>query len=341
MTERKVTLRGMYLARRRIAQLARRTPIVSSPALSEAIDAQVVLKLESLQATGSFKVRGAANKVLSLADQERSAGIVTVSTGNHGRAVSWVAKEVGIPAAICMSNAVPIHKRQAIEDLGAEVIIGGATYDEAAALADRLMAQRNLTMVHPFDDPDVIEGQGTIGLELLEDFPEIDTVLVPLSGGGLLSGIAFALKSADPSIRTLGVSMERGPAMVESLRAGRIVEVREEPTLADALAGGLGSSNAYTFDMVRGFVDDTVLVTEHEIATAMSFLLEEHHIVAEGGGAVGVAALLAGRVKEAGRNVAIVISGGNVDLPVLLEVAHRRPPGQGDDAELSVVKGRA
>ncbi len=328
MPNRNVTLRGMYLARKRIASLIRRTPLEASLLLSEALGARVVLKLENLQATGSFKIRGAANKVLSLSDKERTAGIITVSSGNHGRAVSTVAQSLGVPALVCISEAVPANKLQAIENLGAEIQIGGATYDEAAALAVRVEKERRLSMIHPFDDPYVIEGQGTIGLELLEDFPEIDTILVPLSGGGLLSGIAFALKAADPSIHTIGVSMERGPAMVESLRAGRIVEVPEQPTLADALVGGLGSSNAYTFDLIRELVDDTVQVSEREIAEAMTFLLEEHRVVAEGGGAVGVAALLAGKAKPSGRNVAVVISGGNVDLSLLLDVAQGRTPGR-------------
>jgi threonine dehydratase len=213
----------------------------------------VVLKLENLQATGSFKIRGAANKILCLSDQEREAGIVTVSSGNHGRAVSSVARSLGIPAAVCISEGVPGYKTNAIKELGAEIQIGGATYDQAAALAAHLEAERGLTMVQPFDDPYVIEGQGTIGLELLEDFPEIDTVLVPLSGGGLLSGIAFALKTTNPSIRTIGITMERGAAMVKSLRVGRIVEIHEEPTLADALAGGLGLGNAYTFEMIQEY----------------------------------------------------------------------------------------
>lgn len=327
MPKRFVTLRGIHLAREKIAPLVRRTPLVTSPALSDDLDATIVLKLENLQATGSFKIRGAANKVLSLSNQEREAGIITVSSGNHGRAVSSVAKSLGIPAVVCISEAVPENKLQAIERLGAEVQIGGATYDEAAALAARLEKERGLSMIHPFDDPYVIEGQGTIGLELLEDFPEIDTILVPLSGGGLLSGIAFALKAADPSIRTIGVSMDRGPAMVDSLRAGRIVEVHEEPTLADALAGGLGLNNAYTFDMIREFVDETILVSEEEIAEAMTFALEEQHVVVEGGGAVGIAALLAGKEMPLGRNVAVVISGGNVDLPHMLDVAQGRTSG--------------
>jgi len=180
---------------------------------------------------------------------------------------------------------------------------------------------RGLTMIPPSDDPFVIAGQGTIGLELLDDLPDIDTVIVPLSGGGLISGIALALKSADPEIRVIGVSMERAPVMYHSLRAGKPIEMEEE-TIADGLVGGIGLDNRYTFCMVQEYVDDTILVSEEEIAGAMIFALERHHLVVEGAGAVGIAALLYGRVKDIGRNVVVVVSGSNVDLPLLLEIAH-------------------
>ncbi len=321
MPHREPALRDVYLARQRIMSIARRTPIIEAPRLSERDETKVVLKLENLQTTGSFKIRGATNKLLSLSDEERRRGVVTSSSGNHGRAVSYVAGRLGIQATICIPDTVPDNKRKAIRQLGAELVIAGATYDEASDTAVRLQEERGLTMIHPFDDPFVIAGQGTIGLELLEDFPEIDTVLVPLSGGGLMAGIAFVLKSADPTLRTIGITMERGPAMVESLRAGKVVEIVEGPTLADALAGGLGAENIYTFEMIREYVDDTILVSEEEIARAMAFALEECHLVVEGGGAVGIAALLSEKVRELGKNVAVVLSGSNVDIPILLEVA--------------------
>lgn len=290
--------------------------------LSRYLDAKVVMKLDNLQVTGSFKIRGASNKLLCLKEEERARGVITVSSGNHGRAVAYGAQKLGLGATVCISEPVPQNKRQAIQDLGAELIVGGKDADQAMEFADKYQIEHGLTMIHPFDDPDVIAGQGTIGLELLEDFPEIDTVLVPLSGGGLCSGIALALKSANPSFQVIGVSMERGPAMVDSLKAGKIVDIVEQPTLADALAGGLNKDNTYTFRMIQKYVDDTVLVSEEEIATAMSFLLEKHHLVVEGGGAVGVAALLHQKVKHLGQKVAVVISGGNVDLPVLMRVAN-------------------
>jgi threonine dehydratase len=288
----------------------------------ESVGSEIVLKLEGLQVTGSFKIRGATNKVLSLNDDERKRGVIAVSSGNHGRAVAYVAQRYSIPAVICISETVPGNKVQAIQELGAEVVIDGKTYDEASEGAERLQIERGLTMVHPFDDPYVIAGQGTIGLELMEEFPEIDTVIVPLSGGGLLGGIALALKSINAKIQTIGVSMDRGPAMVESLEAGEIVEVIEEPSLADALVGGIGNNNAYTFELIQKYVDETVLVSEKEIAAAMTYALEKHQLVVEGGGAVGIAALLAGKVKNLGRKVAVVISGSNVSLSTLMEVAN-------------------
>jgi len=305
----------------------RKTPLVSSPALAKLSGSEITLKLENLQETGSFKPRGAANKILSLNPEVRERGIITVSSGNHGRAVAYVAHRLGLRALVFLADNVPANKLNAIQKLGAEVIVQGKTYEEASEEAYRLMAKEGLEMIHPYNDPAVIAGQGTIGLELLDEFPALDTVIVPLSGGGLLGGIAFALKSADPGIHVVGVSMERGPAMVESLRAGRVVEIVEEPTLADALAGNIHPCD-YTFPLVQKTIDETVLVSEEEIASAMNFALEEHHLVVEGGGAVALAALISGKVKHLGKHVAVVVSGGNVDMSVLLKVAREHPSGR-------------
>jgi len=203
------------------------------------------------------------------------------------------------------------------------VVVHGDSYEEAEIHALSLQEERGLTLVDPFDDPLVIAGQGTVGLELLEDLPEIDTAIVPLSGGGLISGIALALKSASPAIRVIGVTMDRAPVMVHSLRAGKPIQMEEEDTIADALVGNIGVNNKYTFRMVQKYVDDTILVSDEEIAAAMAFALEQHHLVVEGGGAVGIAALLHQRATRLGHNVAVVVSGGNVSLPLLLKVAGR------------------
>ena len=328
----KPKLEHVYIARQRIQPLVRKTPLEESPWLTTFLGTNTYLKLENQQITGSFKIRGATNKLLSLSDDEKTRGVITVSSGNHGRAVSYVAGKLGINAVICLSEAVPGNKVQAIQELGAETVVAGKNYDDATEHAAHLQAKRGLTMVHPFDDPFVIAGQGTIGVELMEDLPHIDTAIVPLSGGGLLGGIALALKSLKPAIHIVGISMERGPAMVESLKAGQVVDIVEEPTLADALAGGIGLDNRYTFRLIQEYVDETVLVSEDEIAAAMTFALGKHHLIVEGGGAVGIAALLYSKVSHLGENVAVVVSGGNVDLPALLEVAQRSYPYQEDNS---------
>jgi threonine dehydratase len=326
MTGIDLTMRDIYSARARIAPIARKTPLISSQALSKLTGSEVILKLENLQETGSFKPRGATNKLLSLDPKVRQRGVVTMSSGNHGRALAYVAHRLGLRAVVCLYENVPVNKRDEIQKLGAEVVVKGSIYEEASKEAYRLVEKEGLEMIHPYDDPVVIAGQGTIGLELLEEFPGLDTVVIPLSGGGLLGGIAFALKSADPKIHVVGVMMERGPAMVKSLHAGRLVDIVEEPTLADALAGGI-IPNKYTFELVQKTVDETVLVSEQEIASAMAFALKRHHLVVEGGGAVGIAALRASKLQHMGKRVAVVVSGANVDMAILLQVAQEHLDG--------------
>lgn len=316
-----VTLTDILEARQRIGPMVVRTPLLPSLPLTRLAGRSVCLKAESLQRTGSFKIRGAANKILSLTVEERARGVITVSSGNHGLAVSSVAGELGVHAVICMSTRVPVNKVAAIKRLGAETVVEGNSYEEAERHARNLSADRGLTMVPPFDDPLIIAGQGTIGLEILEDDPGVGTVIVPLSGGGLISGIAVSIKTTKPAIRVIGVSMNRAPVMYRSLEAGVPVDLPEEPTLADALVGGIGLNNHYTFRMVREHADGVVLVSEEEIADAMTFALDRHHLVTEGGGAVGIAAVLQRRVGKLGGNVAVVVSGSNVDRTMLLKVA--------------------
>ena len=316
-----VSLHDIRQARERIAGMVTRTPLIPSVPLTKLVGTSVRLKTENLQRAGSFKIRGAANKILSLAPEKRAPGVITVSSGNHGLAVASVAGQLGVPAVICMSTRVPDRKVEAIRSLGAETVVHGDSYDEAERHALHLSGTRGLIMISPFDDPLVIAGQGTIGLEVLEDFPEVDAIVAPVSGGGLISGIAVAVKAAKPAIHVIGVSMDSAPVMYHSLKFGAPVDLPEETTFADALVGGIGLSNQYTFRLVREYVDDFVLVSEEEIAEAMTFVLERHRLVTEGGGAVGVAALLHRNVNELGRHVAIVVSGGNVDCSLLLKVA--------------------
>ncbi len=313
--------RQIFEARQRIRDIVRETPLLRAASFSGRVPGEVFLKLESVQETGSFKLRGAAARMAALSEEERRRGVITVSTGNHGRAVAFAAHRMGIPAVVCLTDRVPAVKREAIAALGAEIRIAGATQDEAEAAALRIAEAEGLTLIHPFDDPWVIAGQGTVGLELLERLPELDTVVVPLSGGGLAGGIALALKSADPALRVIGVSMERGAAMYESIRAGRPVEVEEYETLADCLSGGIGPDNRYTLDLCQRFLDAVHLVREEEIAEAMRFLFREERLVAEGGAAVGVAALLSGKVSPAATDrTVVVLSGRNIDPDRLLSV---------------------
>ena len=311
MTE-KITLQDSYQARARIAGRIWRTALVPSPSLSALSGGQVALKLENTQITGSFKLRGATNAVLSLTEEQRAAGVVGVSTGNHGRGLAYAAAQAGVRCIICMSELVPQNKVEGIRSHGAEVRIVGRSQDDAQVEVDRLVAE-GMTMLPPFDHSDIIAGQGTVALEMLEQSPDLDTVLVPLSGGGLISGVGMVLKAANPNIRVIGITMERGAAMYECLKAGKPVLVEEKATLADSLGGGIGLDNAYTFEMTKALVDEVVLVSEEEIAAAIRHAYFEERQVIEGSGSVGIAALLAGKIKDPGR-CAVLISGQNIDM---------------------------
>jgi threonine dehydratase len=301
-------------ARVAIADIATLTPVLSSSPLTERVDTPVTLKLENLQVTGSFKVRGAANKILSLSAEEKGRGVVTCSSGNHGLAVSYVAGALGIPATVLVPEWVDASKLDAIRRHGATVVLYGKTYDEAEERSFEVEEEEGLVHVHPFDDPFVVAGQGTIGLELMEQLPSMDCVVVPLSGGGLIGGIAYAVKNANPKIHVIGVSAENARVMYESLLVGQPESFPEDETVASALSGGIGIDNEHTFDLVRDFVDEHVLVSEEEIKEAMFVAAKEHKLVVEGGGAVGIAAVLAGKVGTGARSMAVVVSGGNIDM---------------------------
>jgi threonine dehydratase len=298
-------------ARRRIAGRVLRTPMRRSAALERVADAPVWLKCEHQQTTGSFKLRGATNAVLSLTEEERTRGVVTFSTGNHGRALSHAANAAGTRAVVCMSALVPPNKVEAIRALGADIRIVGNSQDEAERAASALEKAEGLRRVSPMDDAAVIAGQGTLGMEIMEDAPDLETVLVPLSGGGLISGVALAVKTLSPKTKVVGVGSKRCPAMAASLEAGRPVEVPEEPSLADSLGGGIGLENRHTFGMTKRYVDECVLVGEEDIAAGIRFAYEAEGEVIEGAAAVGIAALLNGSVKPAGP-AAIILTGRNI-----------------------------
>ena len=333
LTMNDITLKDIFEAHGRIASIALKTPLMLSEILSERTGKDIYLKLENLQTTGSFKIRGAANALLSLSPDQKKRGVITFSTGNHGRAVAFVARSLGLRAVICLSNRVPQYRLDAMRKLGAEVVQHGESQDEAYDHALELQQEQGLTMIQAFDDPLIIAGQGTIGLEILEDFPRVDTVVVPLSGGGLIAGIALAMKTADPKVRVVGVSMEVAPAMYHSIQAAKPVEIEEKDSLADALLGGIGLDNQYTFPLVQKLVDDIILVTEDEIADGIFFAFEQQRLVIEGAAAVGVAMLIGGKDNAIGRHTAVVLSGSNVDTAILSRIAAKRYgiSGIGDD----------
>ncbi|NUT76410.1 hydroxyectoine utilization dehydratase EutB [Pseudomonas sp. C1C7] len=312
-------LNDVYLARQRIEALVRRTPMEHSPSLSRLLGVPVYLKLESQQITGSFKLRGASNAVAQLSAEEKRRGVVAASTGNHGRALAYAASRQGVKATICLSQLVPANKVQAIRDLGAEVCIVGHSQDDAQREAERIAAEQGAILLPPFDHPAIIAGQGTLGLEILEQQPDVAQVLVPLSGGGLFAGVALALKTANPRIVTHGISMQRGAAMHASLKAGHPVEVEELPTLADSLGGGIGLDNRYTLSMTRDTCDHLHLLSEASIANAIRHAYREERLVLEGAAAVGIAALLDGLIEPRGP-VVVVVSGRNVDTEQHLRV---------------------
>ncbi|MBM9593950.1 hydroxyectoine utilization dehydratase EutB [Roseitranquillus sediminis] len=308
-----VTADDIAAARERIAGLVRRTPCDLSPSLQGVAGAPVWLKHEHHQTTGSFKLRGASNAVASLGDAERAGGVVGASTGNHGRALAHAARRAGLRCVICMSALVPRNKVDAIAAEGAEIVIVGRSQDDAQEEVDRLVAEEGMTMIPPFDHQAVIAGQGTLGLEMLDDVPDLETAVIPLSGGGLIAGIAAALKSARPEVRVVGISMTRGAAMHASLAAGEPTLVEELPTLADSLGGGIGLGNRHTFAMVRNLVDEVVLLSEAEIAEGVRHCYWQERQVLEGGAAVGPAALLAGRLTLRGPSL-LLLSGCNIDM---------------------------
>lgn len=310
-----VSLADILDAQNRIAGRVIETPMMRDGVLEERLGEPVYLKLEHRQTTGAFKLRGATNAVLSLLPEARARGVVTASTGNHGRALAHAARAEGVRAVVCLSRLVPQNKVAAVRALGAEVRIVGQSQDEAMAEVARAVREEGLNEVPPFDDACVIAGQGTLGLEILKQVPDAATLLVPLSGGGLAAGVALAAKALRPAVRVIGLSMTRGAAMAASLAAGRPVEVEELPTLADSLGGGIGLENRFTYRMCRDLLDDVVVLSEAEIAAGIRHSHAVTGDAIEGAAAVGVAALLAGKVSAQGPVVA-VLSGCNID-PIL------------------------
>ena len=314
-------LADIRAAHARVAPRIHRTPLLSATRLGARAGVTLFHKCESLQKTGSFKVRGALNNVSQLDAAARKRGVITVSAGNHAQALAWAARDAGVQCTVVMPMAASRTKVEASRGYGAEVVLHGTTGIEAFAHAHALAKERDLTIVHPFDDPAVIAGQGTVGLEILEQLADVDDVVVPIGGGGLIAGIATAIKESRPEVRVYGVEPTGAAAMRKSLDEGRPVKLDSLETIADGLAAPMAGD--VTYPIVKHYVDDVVLVTDEEIMSAMRGILFSAKLLAEGGGAAATAAILSGKLKLQGRRVVAVMSGGNVDPTRVQEVLMR------------------
>jgi threonine dehydratase len=310
-----VSFRSILEARRKIRNLVTKTPTYLSNVFSQRTGAEVYLKLECFQPVGVFKIRGAVNKICSLSPSELERGLVTASSGNHGLAVAYAAKIYGAKAVVVVPENAVKEKVEAIESYGAEIVKYGKDYDEAYSKALEIQKEAGTTFVHPFDDPFVIAGQGTVGLELLEDVPDLNAIIVPIGGGGLISGVSIATKTLNPQLRIVGVQSEGAPAVYRSWRAGKIVEVDSVNTVADGLAAR--KPLELTFGIIKRYVDAILLVSEEEIGEAVLALLHKAHILAEPSGAASLAALLFKYHPKPKEKVAAIVSGANISIDYL------------------------
>lgn len=318
MSELPVNLSTLQEARKRIIHVAYRTPLYFSPRLSALTEAEVYLKLENYQPTRVFKIRGASNKIIKLSPEERNRGLVAASSGNHGLAVAYVAKLVGATATIVVpENAVP-EKVGAIEEYGAKVVTYGLFHDERLSKALEIQKATGAVLIPPFDDADIISGQGTIGLEICEDLADVNTVFVPIGGGGLISGISTAIKALKPGARVIGVEPEKASSMYESIKTGRITHLVDTASIADGLA--TREPGKLTFEIVKRNVDEILLVSEDEIEKAVATVMKECHLVIEPSAAAAFAALLARGQKRIGERIVLVVSGGNISLKLLRSI---------------------
>lgn len=316
-----VSLHDINQAQKRLQGFVHRTELTYSRTFSEIAGNEIYLKNENLQKTGSFKIRGALNKMATLSDQEKQRGVIASSAGNHAQGVALGATLYGISATVVMPAGAPLAKVAATRGYGAEVALYGIAYDDAYAKARQLQAETGAVFLHPFDDPEVIAGQGTIGVEILEDLPALDAVVVPVGGGGLISGLAVALKEMKPSIKVIGVEAAGAPCMLASMRAGRITTLNSVATIADGIA--VKQPGELTFGLISKYVDEIVTVEDEEIANAILMLLERAKVVAEGAGAAPVAAILQHKLSFIGKKVAAVVSGANIDVNILARVLDR------------------
>ena len=327
-----LTLDSLYQAAFALKGVARVTDLIRAPRMFP--DNEVYLKTENLQLTGSFKLRGAYNRIARLSDEEKERGVVACSAGNHSQGVALAAQKAGLNAVICIPDGAPISKVEAPRAYGAEVVLVPGVYDDAYEKAIEIAKESGRTLIHPFDDDDVIAGQGTIALEILSALPEMDTCIVPVGGGGLISGMAFAIKALKPTCRVIGVQAAGAASMRHAFDEHRRVPLERVSTIADGIAVKMPGEK--TFEYCRRYVDDIVTVSDDEIASAILSLMEQQKLVAEGAGAVSVAAAMAGKVDLAGRKTVCLVSGGNIDVTILSRVITRGLMMQGRQVELEL-----
>ncbi|MBQ8352686.1 MAG: threonine ammonia-lyase [Clostridia bacterium] len=327
-----LTIDNVYRARNALKGVARKTDVIYAPKLCKG--AEVYLKTENLQITGSFKVRGAYYKMSKLSKEEKARGVVACSAGNHAQGVALAAKENGIKAVICLPDGAPISKVEATKSYGAEVCLVKGVYDDAYQKALELRDEQGYTFLHPFDDEDVIAGQGTIALEILEQLHDVDAIIVPIGGGGLISGIAYTVKTLAPSVKVYGVQASGAPSMANSIADHKIEELPSVSTIADGIA--VKRPGTLTYELVEKYVDEVVTVTDDEISAAILALMEQQKLVTEGAGAVAVAAAMFGKVDLQGKKVVCVLSGGNIDVTILSRVIKRGLLMSGRSYQLTV-----
>lgn len=327
-----VTLDKIYHAAYTLKDVARKTDLIAAPNLLA--DSHLYLKTENLQVTGSFKVRGAYYKISQLTEEERAKGIVACSAGNHAQGVALAATRMGIRSTVCMPDGAPIMKVESTKNLGAEVCLVKGTYDDAHDKAVELQKETGATFIHPYDDDAVIAGQGTIGLEILDQLQDVDAVIVPIGGGGLISGVAFAVKSLRPECKVYGVQAAGAPSMFNSFREKKWKALNSVSTFADGIA--VKNPGETTFEMVEKYVDDIVTVSEDEIAAAILALIEKQKLIAEGAGAVSVAAAMFGKLPIKDKKTVCVVSGGNIDVNILSRVITRGLVMSGRNADLMI-----
>ena len=327
-----LTLDKIYQAAFALKNVIRPTNLIAAPGLSH--DCEVYLKPENLQITGSFKVRGSAFKISQLSDEEKAKGVIACSAGNHAQGVALAATKQNIKSLICLPSGAPISKVEATKGYGADVCLVKGVYDDAYKKALELKEEYGYAFIHPFDDEDVIAGQGTIGLEILEELDDLDAVVVPIGGGGLISGVAFAIKSLRPNVKVYGVQAAGAPSMYNSVKNGKIETLKGVSTFADGIA--VKSPGENTFHYCSNYVDEIVTVNEDEISTAILTMMEQQKTIAEGAGAVSVAAVLANKLPLKGKKVVCVVSGGNIDVTILSRVIERGLLNSGRTSQLCV-----